>query len=297
MSQTPVSFPKTILGIDFSGAGSAGRKIWISEGRLETDGTCRIGRCIRAADLPGGGRDRDRALSALVRYIVSHSDAVAGLDFPFSLPAQLLAGESWETFIRAFPGRYPSADRFRLQCQEATGGKELKRRTDTDTKTPFSPYNIRLYRQTYHGLRDVLHPLVAGDHARILPMQEVAPGKATILEICPASTLQRSGMYLPYKGKGVSHRAARMMILHWMEGDTDEPTLWEISGARGPTMENAPIIVSDGSMREAMVDDPEGDALDSLIALVATLRAAKTGTFMPPAEHDSSWKSEGYVYV
>ena len=59
-----------------------------------------------------------------------------------------------------------------------------------------SIFRLRLYRQTYFGIRDVLYPLARDQQVCVLPMQSVLPDRAWILKICPASTLKRENLYL-----------------------------------------------------------------------------------------------------
>ena len=44
-----------ILGVDFSGASDAGRKIWIAEGRPDGSGALELLSCVAAIDLPVSG--------------------------------------------------------------------------------------------------------------------------------------------------------------------------------------------------------------------------------------------------
>src|SRR5512145_141110 len=148
-----------LIGIDFSGGVNAGRKIWIARGRVEDD-TLWIDTCIRGEALPGASRDRAECLAALRAFIRSAGEALVGLDFPLGLPSELMNGQTWLQFIHAFADRFATPQHFRQACLHAAHGRELKRRTDVEAKTPFSPYNLRLYRQTYYGFRDVIAPLV-----------------------------------------------------------------------------------------------------------------------------------------
>lgn len=141
----------------------------------------------------------------------------------------------------------------------------------------FVPYNLRLYRQTYFGLRDVLYPLVRDGRASVLPMQRAQPDRAWLLEICPASTLKREGMYWPYKGKMDEHRTARASILERLE-------------ATGTLSIPAPAV------RSAVLEDRGGDALDSVIAALAAFRALRAPAF-PGVEGNDAYVLEGYVYV
>ena len=199
---------QTIYGIDFSGAKDAGNQIWIAKGVPDGEGLV-IEACLRAKELPNSGKDIKVCLAAIVNLVKSNPKAVFGFDFPFGLPTSLVQEITWEDFVLAFPRKYENPEAFQESCREARKGKELKRETDKESRTPFSSYNLRLYKQTYFGISSILSPLVLGDRARILPMQRRKAGKAVVLEICPASTLKASGLYRPYKGKSAVHRAAR----------------------------------------------------------------------------------------
>ena len=154
-------------------------------------------------------------------------------------------------------------------------GRELKRNPDIESRTPFSPYNLRLFRQTYFGIRDVLATLIKADTACILPMQQPLDGKAWVLEICPASTLKRENLRMPYKGRAVGRRAARLKILQAIE-------------------ERLRLRVATSVIRSKIVSDIGGDALDAVIAALATFKASRnTFALDAPCPYDI----EGWVYV
>ncbi|MFQ5521150.1 MAG: DUF429 domain-containing protein [Candidatus Methylomirabilia bacterium] len=269
------SYPRKVYGVDFSGAVDAGRKTWVAGGVIERN-AFRIEGLGPAAALPGSGRNRDQCLPALREFIERQQACVFGLDFPFGLPRELLAEASWEEFVLAFSRRYHSPEEFRSACLKAAGGSELKRVTDRDRKTPFSAYNIRLYRQTYFGIRDVLHPLVLHRLACVLPMQTPQPERPWILEICPASVLKQANLYAPYKGATDSHRARRARILE------------EI-------METQNLLV-DSTRCSVVLDDRGGDALDSIVAALAGFRALQSGAALTAPTH-TAYTLEGYVYA
>ena len=108
--------------------------------------------------------------------------------------------------------------------------------------------------------------------ATVWPFQPRRPGRAHLLEICPASTLKRLDLYRPYKGRGPALREARASILS---------TLLALTSAVGPP-----------ALRQQALDDPGGDALDALIALLATAEAACDGSAEKCAP-----ESDGDVYV
>jgi len=171
MSYIDCNYPSHIFGVDFSGALNAGRKIWVSKAKI-TEGKLLFEGCARGKDLPSSGKDRENCLKALVTFISTQDFCAFGLDFPFGIPAEIVQERTWEEFILSFPDEYKSADEFRESCRLRTEGKELQRKTDQEKETPFSPYNLWLYKQTYFGIRDVLHPLVSNGLTYVVPMQK-----------------------------------------------------------------------------------------------------------------------------
>lgn len=253
-----------VAGIDFSGARNAGKLIWIATGAV-SGGALQLQECFAAADLPRSGADKDRALPALVTFLSRETHSVIGMDFPFGLPAPLVTENSWEDFIAAFPGAYPSADAFREICMKTAGGRELKRRTDVETKTPFSAYNLRLYRQTYEGICNVIHPLITRDLARAIPTQPPEDGTPVLAEACPASLLKAENLYLSYKGPSPDAAGARATIL---DGLT----------ARGLMTPPPPTL------RTTLLDNTGGDALDAVIAAIIAIRARNDPTANRPRD-------------
>lgn len=276
---TPPIRVDRIHGVDFSGARDAGRTIWIATGVPAGDGL-KIIEVTRGEDLPKSGRSRAESLAALCRFIQERPGSVFGCDFPFGLPRPLSGDQSWEELVLAFAERYPSADAFRAVCREQTGGRELRRVTDVRAKTPFAAYNLRIYRQTFHGIRDVLAPLTRQSAVRVFPMHRYSAdrdtGMSIVVEVCPASTLKREGQYRPYKGRSAELRAAREGILAHFEAQE----VIEIDSPR---------------TRERVIGDVGGDALDSVIAVVASHRTMRAG--FPIEEVDRPLAAvEGWVW-
>lgn len=271
-----MQIPKHVYGVDFSGAKDAGRKVWIAAGIR--DGTAfHLHSCQPAERLPHGSRRRDDCYAALRTLIADETNAAAGLDFPFSLPESLVDEASWEDFVLAFPTRYPDPESFRSACRHVTGGKERKRRTDVEQKTPFSAYNLRLYKQTYFGIRDVLHPLVRDHRAWVVPMQPAKPGRSWVLEVCPASTLKQAGLYQPYKGKSAQRRAQRERLL--------------------TSFEEAGLLSIDDDLRADLVADPAADGLDSVVAAIATAQVLPNLQTLTNVPAENEYAVEGYVYA
>jgi len=261
---------RNYVGIDFSGAASAGKKIWLAAG-FEEGGLLKVTACRRAETLPGSGRDRETSFEALKIYLQQQVDTLIGLDFPFGIPQPLVKEKDWESFVRAFTFRYNSPEQFREICYEKAGGKELKRATDHTCRAPFSPYNLRVYKQTYYGIRELLYPLIRSEKVSVLPMHEERGNKPRLIEICPASTLKEANLYFGYKGREEEKQARRLAILSYLEKERN-------------------LVLDSTEMRDMVARDPDGDALDSLVALAAGF-GAKPGR---PAGDE--WKVEGYTY-
>lgn len=259
-----------VAGVDFSGAREAGNNIWIAAGDVTPTGV-RIDSLHRAAELPGGAKEFAPAIDALVDHVATLSDHLIGFDFPFSLPAQLIEQRTWPAFVRSFSNDFAEPGLFRDHCRSITGGKEFKRKTDTEARVPWCAYNLRLYRQTWAGIRHVLFPLVRNNRVRVIPMQSEQPGKPLLAEICPASLLKRQGLYKPYKGRGPELKAAREDIVRTLT-------------RRGLL---APVR---GGLRRTVLDNPGGDALDAVLSAIA---AARIDTALPRDRYD---RIESRVY-
>lgn len=265
-----MSLRTRVAGVDFSGARDAGKNIWIATGETTPKGV-RIETLDRAADLPCGGTEFRPAVNALVSRVAALPDHLIGFDFPFSLPMELIEQRTWTAFVKAFSKRYPEPQGFRDHCRSLTGGKELKRKTDTEARVPWCAYNLRLYRQTWTGIRHVLHPLVQDNRARVIPMQTEQPGKPLVAEICPASLLKQEDLYKPYKGHGPEFRASRQNIVRTL---TRRGLLSPIRGRK----------------RQTILDNTGGDALDAVLSAIA---AARIETALPRDRFD---RLESRVY-
>ena len=262
------------VGIDFSGAATAGSAIWIAEGQLD-EGRVRIESCRPAAALPCSHRDRDRCLPALVAYLGQLGPAIVGCDFPFSLPASMIDEPTWRGFALNFGQRFASAEAFLSDCRRRGNGHEIRRACDRHSRVPFAAYNLRIYRQTYHGIRDLLAPLLRDRAATILPMEAPDDGRPWVIETCPASTLKHANLYPSYKGTDGDAREARRRILQGL-------------------VQNGLLSLPSSALQRLAVDNIGGDALDSMIAAAATGRAYLAGAFAQPVAANEHL--EGRVY-
>jgi hypothetical protein len=264
--------PHRILGVDFSGARDAGRRIWIAQGHADPKGLFSLDDLRPAIELPDGMLSPEGAIAALRNHIVAEPDTIAGCDFPFSILRLLIEEPSWVEFVRAFPARFSDPDAFRAWAMRRAGGKELRRPTDIATKTPFNSFNIRIHRQTWWGLVALLHPLIDEGKAVAYPFQSPADERRPVLiEACPACTLKAIGCYPSYKGSSPAHRAARLQILERLRSrDVLAPL---------PSM-----------FANRMLDDAGGDALDALLAALAAARVDLSAKVTPDE------RFEGRIY-
>ena len=136
------------------------------------------------------------------------------------MPKDLIAAESWSEFLERFSERFGSEADFRESCTDSAlrvgDRKELRRRTDIEAAAPFSPYNLRIYRQTYYGIKELLGPLVSKNLVNVPPLHDSGDGVPWLMEVCPASTLKASGLYGSYKDARGSVEA-REFILRALE--------------------------------------------------------------------------------
>lgn len=249
--------PRRILGIDFSGATDAGRKIWIAEAQFDPAEPCqalKIATCFPAIDLPQSGLAPALAIAALADYVTLDPTTIAGCDFPFSLPAELLDATTWQDFIRDFPLRFFDHESYRNDNRQRTNKIEIKRLTDRHAGTPFNSYNLRLYRQAWWGMARLLHPLVLTRRAIVLPQMRSKKSKPILIEVCAACSLKYLDCYPAYKGREKLHRLARQRILDCL-------------------IETRLLQAPQRSLRQLLLDNTGGDALDAVIGAIATARA------------------------
>ncbi len=279
------NLPRRVYGVDFSGAKDAGKKIWIARGVIE-EGVLKIEKCDRAEDFLVTKRKLEPCLKALREFIAGERDCAFGLDFPFGLPNEIVHKlfnvDNWKDFVQVFTKHYSHPETFKKECIEVTNGDEEKRVTDKKNATPFSPYNLWLYKQTYFGIHDILAPLVQDNLVCVLPMQSAVLGKPWILEICPASTLKQleerlnmENLYTSYKGRNKKYRNQRLQILE--------------------VLKKKNLISLPEAIRLTALEDKGGDALDSIIAAYATFCACRNK--FAKIDENENYALEGYVFA
>lgn len=264
--------PRRVIGVDFSGASDAGRKIWIAEAQRQRGNRLKLIDLRPAAELPGGGRDPRTAIAALATHIVEEPDTIAGFDFPFTLPLPVIDRPSWDAFLADFAARFPNPETFRNWALRRAGGRELRRAADRAAKTPFNSYNLRIYRQTWWGIAHVLGPLVAAGQAIVRPYHPMpSKPRPILIEACPASSLKSIGFYPAYKGRAGAHRLERKAVLK---------RLVAIGALERPTR----------AIERRILDNSGGDALDAVIAAIATAHSNVEAEIVPDQ------RIEGAIY-
>jgi hypothetical protein len=256
-----------VLGADFSGAVEAGRSIWVTEARHTPDGLV-VEDCYSGTE--EWGVDRERAHAGL-RDRVADGFAVAGLDFPFSLPQPLLedhCGGTWRGLLDWLAGDGPDdPDAFRSACRTSArahtgdGTATLRRETDL-RRAGLCPYHRIVKNQTYYGLTNVLSWLAPRGDVTVDPMQR-GDAETRVVEVYPAATFGWLGLYREGYAEDRERRATNV--------DGIEACSVDLGGFRD-TYES---------------DD---DALDSLAAAVSAGRASSNATRVGSRE-------EGHIYV
>lgn len=299
MSPVPVS-PRRVFGVDFSAARDAGSHIWICRAHPGSDGI-RIDSIDPLSELPGGAVDRETALPALVRKVTESPRSAWGFDFSFGLPKAILGalapGVSSYGDQLGVVASFAQADTLRAQCIGVSPDTELRRRTDDEASTPFSPYNLRVYKQTFHGLTEVVRPLRSRPEVAVLPFDALSQAGVQagerlpfnraasgtvphiyLLEVCPASVLAKLDYPTRgYKGGGEPATEARQGILRRL---IDDGLVRPMSRAQ----------------RNRIIDDEEGDALDAVLAAVGAWRGTRDYDHAA-LRADPMYGLEGFVYT
>lgn len=272
-----------VVGIDWSGARNAGRRAWVcrAEG---VGGDLRVTDLHRVADK--GGRAVEDLLAYVEAAVVEPPGARwVGLDFPFSVTrevAEHLGHRAWRALVSSWETRFPEAAAFARDCTAASvaasGMKEGKRRIDTVVGAPMSPWNLRLFRQTYHGVR-LLGRLAGRPRVAVLPWDLPDDGEVRVVEICPAATLAVAGeRSRGYKGRRAAHAARRTHLLALVRDR------WGVS----ISAELAGVVAADRG----------GDALDAVLAAVSAYHhAARLGADDHAEVRAAADLLEGHIFA
>ncbi len=264
-------------GIDFSGAKKHRKKIWVSTWSPLAD-----------VDPRAQANTRNNfTFAELVRLIAKSGEEECAqhywlIDAPFSLAIEQLRQHdmepTWESTLQ-WLATFENARDWRRACRKATG-REPKRGIDKRFKTPQAPMNIRLFKQTWHCMVSVLLPLMKMEHVAIMPMQAEIKSKATVWvgEGCPSSSLRAwQWPHRGYKGDSKNCRLQRESLLNQL-------------------MQENGMELSE-STQKITLDDPEGDALDSLLMLPAAQRFMEMDHTSILQDDRDSAPVEGWIYV
>jgi hypothetical protein len=250
-----------VFGVDFSGAREAGENMWVARvgvgaKRLQLLSLENMGEVA-------GTTHRPAVMGKLVEMILATRDALWGMDFPFALPVELFpTGTTFEEQLEFVAGFEGGAKELGLECvrrcQAATGRMHIRRQTDTESKTPFDCYHYRIVHQTFHGMRDVLGPLMQDNRTAIWPVRPVRSPDRVVVEACPSSTLKRLGM---------PHRNYKQVRA---------PLSGKTLGVRREMYSSLREIVTvPTEMQRTISRNPGGDALDAVVAAVGAWECAR----------------------
>lgn len=263
------SFPKDgrVIGLDWSGSKSAGKKIW------QAHVNCRDGRAeLERLDRPFADRpERGEVLTLFASWFARLDAAVLGCDFCFGLGHSQLAKVAAAASAALPPAvppvllgkliatHFPRPEDLRSACSP-----EQKRETDRAVKAPFAPTNLRMFRQTWLGLRCLA---TLGEQA-IAPWS-TGPG-CVVVEVLPARVARSLGVDGGYKGHSALAQHSRARLVD----------------------ELGRVVVLGDDSRRTMILDPEGDAVDAVLAALAAAKA-HCEQFPRPTK---SVLNEGWIY-
>lgn len=225
-----------VHGVDFSGADSGGRAKIVIATRDE-DGAVSIRR----------GVDRVALRRTILDGVEDPTLDLWRIDAPFSLPEITFERHGIERDWLALARWMADFDSPRdwRRALRAVDRKEPRRACDRAARTPMAPMNLRVFKQTWTVICEVLLPLAeAGVH---IPPVHVTDSTTLVTEGCPASVLGfRGETARGYKGREEANRLRRRELVGRLAG-------WGVA-------------LTPEQRREAE-SDPEGDVLDALLLL------------------------------
>ena len=237
----------TVHGVDFSGADSGGSAKIVIASRQDDDPVV-----IRR------GIDRSRLRSLILESAGSSSLDLWRIDAPFSLPQVVFERHDIDLDWMALAHWMDSFETARdwRRALRAVNRKEPKRACDRAARTPMAPMNLRVFKQTWTVVCEILLPL-AEEGLHIAPVH-VTDSSSIITEGCPASVLGfRGESSRGYKGRDDANQQRRLDLSRRLAD-------WGV-----------PLSAED---QRAAAGDPEGDVLDALLLL------AEPASLIPPAE-------------
>lgn len=230
-------------GVDFSGAlGGGGAKIVVAT-RHHT-GEISLER----------GLDRNRLVTRIRETLTDGNRHLWRIDAPFSVPVTVFDAHKLEhdwLVLARWMRQFDDARQWR-RALRAVDRKEKKRLCDRSAHAPLAPMNLRVFKQTWTVVCEVLLPLVADEVD--LPCLRSTDAPVSVVESCPASVLHRLGeSSRGYKGRTDDNQARRKSLVRLLEDEG---------------------LVLSPPIRRRAVEDSEGDALDALLLLLAPVSEA-----------------------
>ncbi len=266
VAAAPVALPmpasnRPLFGVDWSGsAQTSGRndKLWVASLRGDQ------------VALEWG---RDGFVRSDIAQRIMREGGLWVLDFPFGVPASVAAAlgldpDDWTSWMRWVEETLPPfnatalRDLARLRVAAAGGEWSALRNIDVQLRTTWFPLFEQLYRQTLTGAHEILGPCSRQPDLAIAPLMPVTGRERTlVVEGFPGGIIRDHLGLVPtgYKKKTALAEAHRRAILAALQDALQ--------------VDLEPIL-------ERAVADPEGDAVDALVLLLAARRAAE---FSPDA--------------
>ena len=257
-----------IHGVDFSGAdGGGAAKIRIAERELAPRGAVAIRPRV----------DRNGLRKAILESARDGREHLWRIDAPFGLPLECFAEARPEGFgdgpvtwmaVAEWMSRFDTAREWRGAMREVSR-REPKRTCDRALATSLAPMNLRVFKQTFTVITEILLPL-AREGIAIEPVSmpaDRADARVRVAEGCPASVLRHRGWPAKgYKGGGEPPRVVREEIVRLLRKDGLE--------------------IASQTAVEA-IHDVEGDLLDALILTTAPIAVPAEG--LPPEALVEAW--------
>ena len=268
---------RRIYGVDWSGGLDAGKKTWIAT----LDPSAGV---VRDVGRPFPEAGPEKVVTGLASWLLEQQYAWVGFDFPFGigcLERTQLFGEVADhpsAWAQALRGRFPSFSSFLDRVTQAGLVGKGRRLTDQETRAPFSPLLLQLIRQTYWGHRLLCQ--LNDSRVRLLPWDwQRSSADINLLEICPATFLFCSGLdNRGYKGKSEENREQRAYLLDAVLTQYG----WSLSHTK---------------IRDLVIEDREGDALDAILAALATWKAASyDNAYHQRLLQNRQYRQEGFIY-
>ena len=212
-----------LIGIDFSGSAeqwSAGKRssnVWVAVASTADDGGLIVESLRTVQELPGS----DHPFERLIRFLESEPFAAAGIDAPFSVPADYVPQTHFNLLelVAAFEcnGR-PFARGHQmieaLMPQFAPNGKKLWRRTESEWQTRGVNVRSTLWNGPRGGAPFTVACLTLL-HRSGRPIWPWCRGeKSCLVEAFPAAQLQHWNLpFIEYNGKNAEAVANRKIII------------------------------------------------------------------------------------